>query len=103
MKKNEGNEILLKALRVFGPELQIHRAIKICSETITYLMSYIDDPTEEEKVAEKIADLELYCFQIRKIIKDSKLVDKYKIKRLKRLDDWMKILECKNKENNNGL
>lgn len=100
MNKAERKEVLLKSLRVFGPELQIHRTIKVCAEVINNLMAYIDDPTSGNSVAEKIGELELYCFQMRQIV-NTKLVDSFKGKKIKRLNEWMKIIEHKNKVKNN--
>ena len=86
--------ILLRALRVFGPEQQLLKAAEECSEASAAIIRYLGDPEAASHVAEEIADVEIMCFQVRQILGDA-AVDEWKLKKAKRLHDRLEIVERK--------
>lgn len=90
-------KVLLRALRVFGPERQLRKVAEECAECSAAAIRYLDDSTDETVVdhfAEELADVEIMVFQARQIIGDAR-VDEWKERKAKRLHDRLEVVERK--------
>lgn len=89
--------IFLRALRVFGPERQLLKVAEECSECSAAAIRYLDESTDPDRLdhfAEELADVEIMVFQAREIIGGG-LVDVWKEKKAKRLNDRLEVIERK--------
>lgn len=76
-------EVALKALRVYGVEHQIIKAIEELSELSAALAKWIGYAGEQNHVEEELADVEIMIIQLREILnKDN--IDDWKINKAKR-------------------
>jgi len=86
------NDVLSKAIETYGKEAQIDKAIEEMSELTKALLKlrYVQKDYEREivqdAVSEEMADVEIMMTQLHMIFDNTKKVEEYQIKKIKRLE-----------------
>lgn len=78
-------EIIEKAIRVYGVEHQVIKTIEELSECSAAIARWLYDPQASYSAEEELADVEIMILQMRQIL-NSKHIDKWKQKKLERLE-----------------
>ena len=89
------NEILERAIRTYGVECQIDKAIEEMSELTKALLKLrhcdkdYERPIIQDAVDEEMADVEIMLEQLKMIFRNWKQLDNQKFKKLERLERRM--------------
>ena len=90
------NDILNKAIETYGEHSQIDKAIEEMAELTKALMKlrYCEKDFErqivQDAVSEEMADVEIMLTQLHMIFGNTKKVEEYQIKKIKRLERRLK-------------
>jgi NTP pyrophosphatase (non-canonical NTP hydrolase) len=84
-------EIYKKAIEKWGVRSQVEMAIEECAELIVVIRQTQRDRATARDIAQEVADVEIMCGQLRKIIGDD-VVAQCKKEKLNRLESRIKTL-----------
>lgn len=90
------NDILNKAIEIYGEHSQIDKAIEEMAELTKALLKlrYCEKDFErqivQDAVSEEMADVEIMLTQLHMIFGNTKKVEEYQIKKIKRLERRLK-------------
>ena len=90
------NDILNKAIETYGEDAQIDKAIEEMAELTKALLKlrYCEKDFErqivQDAVSEEMADVEIMLTQLHMIFGNTKKVEEYQIKKIKRLERRLK-------------
>ncbi|WP_236894780.1 hypothetical protein [Clostridium beijerinckii] len=86
ISNKEADIIGQKAIRTFGGNTQIIKAIEECGELVQALSKHLIGPNPNmDNICEEIADVEIMIMQLRHLFPTYK-IDEWKDKKLKRLE-----------------
>jgi NTP pyrophosphatase (non-canonical NTP hydrolase) len=92
-------ETILRALREYGPEAQLVKAIEELGECSAAMARWLNNPTEEHQIqlAEEIADVTIMMMSASRIVGEEKVEDWMDAK-IRRLRDRLAVVEAKRRK-----
>lgn len=87
----KGKQLYENAIKKWGVSLQLIMIIEEMSELTKEIVKVLRGKTDSEKLSEEMADVEIMLEQIRVMFDNSRTIEKYKNKKLRRLSKLVKV------------